>query len=66
MNFVLSDPNVVPQQLNGVDCGLLVMTCADQLPDDLPLAYDQDSMPENRIKYAAKNTSITSELLIVH
>jgi sentrin-specific protease 1 len=52
-DIVLSDKTIVPQQDNEYDCGLFVITCADYVSDDLPLAYHQEDMPEARKKWAA-------------
>ena len=43
----------VPQQKNGVDCGVFSIICADYLADDLPLCYTQAEMPMNRHRVAA-------------
>ena len=42
----------VPQQSNGVDCGVFVLVCADFLSDDLPLDYSQEEMEHYRQKIA--------------
>jgi Ulp1 family protease len=34
----------VPQQSNGVDCGVFTTMCADFISDDLPLQYSQAQM----------------------
>lgn len=34
----------VPQQMNGSDCGVFTIVCADFLSDDLPLEYSQQDM----------------------
>lgn len=53
-DWVLVDrePNV-PQQMNGVDCGVFTTVCADFVSDNLPLDYEQDHMPFFRRKIAA-------------
>lgn len=33
-----------PQQLNGYDCGIFALCCADYLTDNLPLEYSQDDI----------------------
>jgi sentrin-specific protease 1 len=43
----------VPQQLNGSDCGVFTVICADFLSDDLPLSYSQNDMQFFRRKIAA-------------
>jgi sentrin-specific protease 1 len=43
----------VPQQNNGVDCGVFALMCADFLSDNLPLTYTQDNMAFFRRKIAA-------------
>jgi len=43
----------VPQQNNGVDCGMFSIICADYIADDLPLCYTQAEMPTNRHRVAA-------------
>lgn len=43
----------VPQQQNGVDCGVFSIICADYLSDDLPMCYTQSEMPMNRLRVAA-------------
>lgn len=40
----------VPQQNNGVDCGVFVTVCSDFLSDDLPLSYCQADMQDYRVK----------------
>ena len=40
----------VPQQRNGVDCGVFSTVCADFLSDNLPLEYSQAEMPDYRVK----------------
>lgn len=45
--------NQIPQQRNGYDCGLFVMTLADYVSDNLPLQYSQTDMPRLRIQYAS-------------
>jgi sentrin-specific protease 1 len=53
-NWILKDKEKnVPQQRNGVDCGMFSIICADFLSDDLPLAYEQKDMPTFREKVAA-------------
>lgn len=44
--------NHVPQQQNGVDCGMFSIICADFLSDDLPLDYEQSEMRTNRYRVA--------------
>jgi Ulp1 family protease len=34
----------VPQQMNGTDCGVFTIVCADFVSDDLPLQYSQQQM----------------------
>lgn len=49
-----NNPENVPQQNNGYDCGLFTIMCADTISDDLPLSiYSQEDMPMNRLKVAA-------------
>jgi sentrin-specific protease 1 len=43
----------VPQQMNGVDCGVFTTICADFVSDNLPLDYDQQHMPFFRRKITA-------------
>jgi len=43
----------VPQQNNGLDCGVFAMMCADFISDDLPLDYTQENIPFFRRKIAA-------------
>ena len=44
-NWVLKDREEnIPQQANGVDCGMFTTICADFLSDDLPLNYTQTDM----------------------
>ncbi len=44
----------VPQQRNGVDCGVFSTICADFVSDDLPIgSYCQDDMPSYRLKIGA-------------
>ena len=43
----------MPQQVNGVDCGLFACMCADFLSDDLPLRYSQNDMAFFREKMCA-------------
>jgi sentrin-specific protease 1 len=43
----------VPQQRNGVDCGVFSTICADFLSDDLPLKYSQEEMGDYRQKIGA-------------
>ncbi len=44
---------LVPQQNNGVDCGVFVCVAADFIQDDLPLTYSQEDMPFFRKKITA-------------
>ena len=46
------DPQV-PQQMNGVDCGVFATVSADFISDNLELSYDQRNMPYFRRKIAA-------------
>lgn len=50
---LLDRMDYVPQQENGYDCGMFVITCADYLSDDLPLSYDQEDIGSNRVTFAA-------------
>ena len=43
----------VPQQQNGVDCGVFTTVCADFVSDDLELMYSQGDMPFFREKICA-------------
>ena len=43
----------VPQQHNGVDCGVFSIICADYVSDNLPLQYSQSEMENNRLKIAS-------------
>jgi hypothetical protein len=43
----------VPQQGNGVDCGVFTCICADFTSEDLPLRYSQDDMLFFREKICA-------------
>jgi sentrin-specific protease 1 len=43
----------VPQQKNGVDCGMFTIMFADYLTDDLPLAFEQKDIPKFRQKTVA-------------
>ena len=43
----------IPQQGDGVSCGLFACMCADFLSDDLPLHYSQDDMVFFREKICA-------------
>ena len=53
-NWILKDREKnIPQQRNGVDCGMFSIICADFLSDDLPLTYGQKDMPSFREKVAA-------------
>ena len=45
-----NNPNYVPQQNNGKDCGVCVCACADYLSDDLPLSYNGREMTNFRLK----------------
>lgn len=50
----ISQPgNQPPQQQNGYNCGVFVITAMDYLADDLPLCYDQNDVDNNREKIAA-------------
>ena len=42
-----------PQQKNGYDCGVFMLTCADYLADNLTLLFSQDHIPKRRIKIAS-------------
>ena len=67
-NWILIDREKhVPQQQNGVDCGMFSIVCADFLSDDLPLDYAQQDMPFFRKKIAAAviNGSLDYELRTV-
>ena len=46
-------PETTPQQLNGTDCGVFVIACADFKSDNLPLTYSQRDMDTLRLKIAA-------------
>jgi Ulp1 family protease len=46
----------VPQQHNGVDCGIFSMLAADYLSDRLPLTYSQGDIPLFRAKIAVAIT----------
>ena len=39
----------MPQQCNGVDCGVFTTMCADFISDDLPLNYHQSEMSHYRL-----------------
>jgi sentrin-specific protease 1 len=43
----------VPQQINGFDCGVFTIMCADFLSDTLPLNYSQEDVSFFRRKIAA-------------
>ena len=45
--------NNIPQQKNGVDCGMFSTICADFLSENLPLDYGQSDMPFFRKRVAA-------------
>lgn len=47
---LISREQHVPQQLNGTDCGVFTIVCADFVSDDLPLSYSQEQMPFFREK----------------
>jgi Ulp1 family protease len=57
--FIRADWNLfheethVPLQTNGYDCAVFAILCADFLSDNLPLHYDQSSMPLYRRKIVA-------------
>lgn len=40
----------VPQQRNGVDCGVFTIICADFTSDNLNLSYNQSNIPLFRKK----------------
>ena len=53
-NWLLVDKEKnIPQQANGVDCGMFTTICADFLSDDLPLKYGQTDMPFFRRRVTA-------------
>ena len=43
----------LPQQSNGVDCGMFATLFADFLSDDLPLAFSQSEILEYRTRFGA-------------
>lgn len=43
----------IPQQMNGVDCGMFTILYADYLLDDLPFTFDQSDIPSFREKTVA-------------
>ena len=47
---LISRESHVPQQSNGVDCGVFATVCADYVSDDLPLDYRQGQMLHYRQK----------------
>ena len=47
---LISREDHVPQQANGVDCGVFTIVCADFISDDLPLEYSQKDIPRFRQK----------------
>lgn len=49
---LIDHPPNVPQQKNGIDCGVFTCVCSDFLADDLPLSYSQENIPYWRNKIA--------------
>lgn len=45
--------NNTPQQHNGFDCGVFSMLFADFISDNLPLYFEQQNIPDMRVKICA-------------